>query len=176
VEQIAQVYARSLFEVAQEGHKLDLVREQLGQIDDAIRENREMRLFLFSPYFSTQEKREGLRRAIVDADPAISNILDVLLENHRLPVISRIRREYDRLWDQANDLLAVTVTSAVELDEAVVQRIGDEIGRQTGRRVELSRQVDASILGGFVVRVGNAILDSSVRNRLEQLRKEVARA
>jgi len=176
MEQIAQVYARSLFEVAQEGDKLDVIREQLGQIDDAIRENREMRLFLFSPYFSTQEKREGLRRAIVDADPAISNILDVLLENHRLPVISRLRREYERRWDQANDLLPVTVTSAVELDEAVVQRIGDEIGRQTGRRVELSKQVDPSILGGFVVRVGNAILDSSVRNRLEQLRKQVARA
>ena len=176
MEQIAQVYARSLFEVAQEGHKLDVIREQLGQIDDAIRENREMRLFLFSPYFSTQEKREGLRRAIVDADPAISNILDVLLENHRLPVISRVRREYERRWDEANDLLPVTVTSAVELDEAVIQRIGDEIGRQTGRRVELSRQVDPSILGGFVVRVGNAILDSSVRNRLEQLRKQVARA
>ena len=176
MEQIAQVYARSLFEVAQEGHKLDVVREQLGQIADALEQNREMRLFLFSPYFSTQEKREGLRRAIEDADPAISNTLDILLENHRLPVIFRIRREYDRLWDQANDLLPVTVTSAVDLDEAVIQRIGDEIGRQTGRRVELSKQVDPSILGGFVVRVGNAILDSSVRNRLEQLRKQVARA
>ena len=176
MEQIAQVYARSLFEVAQEQDKLDLVREQLGQVDDAIAENRDMRLFLFSPYFSTEEKRDGLRRAIEGADPAVSNVLDLLLENHRLPLIARVRREYDRLWDLANDLLPVTVTSAIELDDAVVQRIGDEIGRQTGKRVQLSRQVDPSILGGFVVRVGNAILDASVRNRLEQLRKQVARA
>lgn len=176
MEQIVQVYARSLFAVAEEGHKLDLVRDQLGQVADALEQNKEMRLFLFSPYFSTQEKREGLHRAIQDADPAVTNTLDILLENHRLPLISRIRREYDRLWDRANDLLAVTVTSAVDLDEAVIQRIGDEIGRQTGRRVELSKQVDPAILGGFVVRVGNAILDSSVRNRLEQLRKQVARA
>ncbi len=176
MEQIAQVYARALFEAAEEGHKLDVVREQLGQVADALEQNREMRLFLFSPYFSTQEKREGLHRAIQDADPAVSNLLDILLENHRLPVIFRIRRQYDRLWDQANDLLPVTVTSAVDLDESVIQRIGDEIGRQTGRRVELSRKVDPAILGGFVVRVGNAILDSSVRNRLEQLRKQVARA
>lgn len=176
MEQIVQVYARSLFAVAEEGHKLDLVRDQLGQVADALEQNKEMRLFLFSPYFSTQEKREGLHRAIQDADPAVTNTLDILLENHRLPLISRIRREYDRLWDQANDLLPVTVTSAVDLDEAVIQRIGDEIGRQTGRRVELSKQVDPAILGGFVVRVGNAILDSSVRNRLEQLRKQVARA
>ncbi len=176
MEQIAQVYARSLFEVAQQQGKLDLVREQLGQVADAIDENREMRLFLFSPYFSTQEKRDGLRRAIDGADPAVANFLELLLDNHRMPVIARVRREYDRLWDLANDLLPVVVTSAVELDEAVVQRIGDEIGRQTGRRVELTKQVDPSIVGGFVVRVGNAILDASIRNRLERLRKQVARA
>ena len=93
-----------------------------------------------------------------------------------LPAIARIRREFDRLCDEANDLLAVTVTSAVELDDAVVQGIGDQIGRQTGRKIELTRAVDPTILGGFVVRVGNAILDASIRNRLDQLRKQVAKA
>lgn len=176
MEQIAQVYARSLFEVAREQGRLDVVREQLAQIADALDENREMRLFLFSPYFSTDEKREGMRRAIEGGDPLVTNLLDVLLENHRLPAIARISRVYEELWDRENDLLPVTVTSAVELDDAVVQGIGDEIGRQTGRRVELSKKVDPSILGGFVVRVGNAILDASIHNRLEQLRKQVARA
>lgn len=176
MEEIARVYARSLFEVAQEQQKLDLVREQLGQVADALEENREMRLFFFSPYFSTEEKRDGLRRTIEGADPVLVNFLDVLVENHRLPVLPRARREYDRLWDEANDLLPVTVTSAVALDDAVVQRIGDEIGRQTGRQVQLTKQVDPSIVGGFVVRVGNAILDASIRNRLEHLRKTIAKA
>ena len=135
-----------------------------------------MRLFFFSPYFSTEEKRDGLRRTIEGADPVLVNFLDVLVENHRLPVLPRARREYDRLWDEANDLLPVTVTSAVALDDAVVQRIGDEIGRQTGRQVQLTKQVDPSIVGGFVVRVGNAILDASIRNRLEHLRKTIAKA
>lgn len=176
MEEIAQVYARSLFEVAQEQGKLDLVREQLGQVADALEDNREMRLFFFSPYFSTEEKRQGLARTIEGADPVVMNFLDVLVENHRLAAIPRIRRRYDRLWDEANDVLPVTVTSAVPLDEAVVQRIGDQIGRQTGRQVELTKQVDPSIVGGFVVRVGNAIVDASIRNRLENLRKQVARA
>ena len=70
----------------------------------------------------------------------------------------------------------MTVTSAVELDDAVVERIGDEIGRQTGRKVELTREVDPSIVGGFVVRVGNAILDASIKNRLDNLRKQIVRA
>ena len=176
MEEIARVYARSLFEVAQEQQKLDLVREQLGQVAEALEENREMRLFFFSPYFSTEEKRDGLRRTIEGADPLLVNVLDVLVENHRRPVLPRVRREYDRLWDEVNDLLPVTVTSAVALDDAVVQRIGDEIGRQTGRQVQLTKQVDPSIVGGFVVRVGNAILDASIRNRLEHLRKTIAKA
>lgn len=176
MEAIAQVYARSLFEVARDHDKLDLVRDELGQIADVLGENRDMRLFLFSPYFSTDEKRDGLRRTIEGADELTTNLLDVLVENHRLPVLPRLRRAYERLWEEARNLLPVTVTSAVELDEAVVRRIGDEIGRQTGREVQLARQVDPSIVGGFVVRVGNAILDASIRNRLENLRKEIARA
>lgn len=176
MEEIAQVYARSLFQVAREQAKLDVVREQLGQVADALGENRELRLFFFSPYFSTEEKREGLRRTIEGADPVTMNLLDVLVENHRLPLIPRVRREYERMWREENQLLPVTVTSAVELDDAVVARIGEEIGRQTGRKVELTRTVDPSIVGGFVVRVGNSILDSSLKNRLENLRKQIVRA
>ncbi len=176
MEEIAQVYARSLFQVAQEQGKLDVVREELGQVSETLETNRDMRLFFFSPYFSTEEKREGLRSTIQGADPVTMNLLDVLVENHRLPVVPRIRREYERLWRDANDLLPVTVTSAVELDDAVVARIGEEIGRQTGRKVELTRTVDPSIVGGFIVRVGNSILDSSIKNRLENLRKQIVRA
>lgn len=176
MEKIAQVYARSMFEVAQEHGTLDIVGEQLGQVAEALEGSKDMRLFFFSPYFSTQEKKDGMRRTIEGADPTVSNFLDVLVENHRLPAIFRINREYQRLWDAARDLLPVTVTSAVALDESVTSRIGDEIGRQTGRNVQLSTAVDPSIVGGFVVRVGNAILDASIRNRLEQLRKQVAQA
>jgi len=176
MDEIAQVYARALFEVAQEQGKLDVVREELGQITEALEENAELRLFFFSPYFSTDEKRDGLRRTVTDADPVTMNVLDILVENHRLPVLPRLRREYERRWRDANNLLPVTVTSAVELDDAVVERIGDEIGRQTGRTVELTREVDPSIVGGFVVRVGNAILDASIKNRLDNLRKQIVRA
>ncbi len=176
MDEIAQVYARSLFQVAQEQGKLDVVREELGQVSETLESNHDMRLFFFSPYFSTEEKREGLRSTIEGADPVTMNLLDVLVENHRLPVVPRIRREYERLWRDANDLLPVTVTSAVELDDAVDARIGEEIGRQTGRKVELTRTVDPSIVGGFIVRVGNSILDSSIKNRLENLRKQIVRA
>ena len=93
-----------------------------------------------------------------------------------MPVIFRVRREYDRLWEEANQLLPVQITSAIELDPSVAQRIGDEIGRQTGRSVELTSTVDPEVLGGIVVRVGNSIIDASIRTPLENLRKHVVKA
>ena len=176
MEEIAAVYARSLFEVAKEQDKLESVREQLGEFADALQETRELQVFFFSPYFSTTEKEDGLDRAVSGADAVIVNFLKLLIENHRMPVIFRVRRGYDELWEEENKLLPVRVTSAVELDSATVSQIGDKIAEQTGRTVDLSSEVDPDILGGIVVRVGNSILDASIRNRLEQLRRQVARA
>jgi F-type H+-transporting ATPase subunit delta len=175
MEELAQVYARSLFEVAGEQEKLDLLREQLGQFADALEENRELELFFFSPYFSTKEKQAALEKVLDGADDRLVNFLDLLIENHRMPVIFRIRREYDRLWEQEKRLLPVVLTSAVELDEQTIEDLGARIGERTGRTVTLTKRVDPDILGGIVVQVGNSILDASIRNRLEQLRTQVAR-
>jgi F-type H+-transporting ATPase subunit delta len=176
VEEIAQVYARSLFEVAKEHDKLDVVRDQLGEIADAVAEQHDLQVFFFSPYFSTDEKVDGLQRALEDPDEAVLNFLELLIEKHRMPALFRIRREFEALWEEENRLLPVQVTSAIELDESTVRQIGDAIGEQTGRRIELTSEVDPDILGGIVLRVGNSILDASIRNRLEKLRKQVARA
>jgi ATP synthase F1 delta subunit len=176
MEEIATVYARSLFEVAAEQDKVDLVREQLSEFADAVSENRELQVFLFSPYFSTEEKKDGLDRALTDVDPVVENFFRLLIEKHRMPVIFRIRAEYERLWEDENKLLPVEITSAVELPEATVKQLGDRIAEQTGRRVELSSHVQPEILGGIVVQVGNSVLDASIRNRLDQLRRQVAKA
>jgi F-type H+-transporting ATPase subunit delta len=176
MEEIAQVYSRALFEVAQESGKLDVVREQLGQFADALEGNRDLAVFFFSPYFSTDEKKDGLQKAVEGADGTFVNFLETLLERHRMPAIYRIRAEYERLWDEENKLLPVEVTSAIDLDEATVKSIGDRIGEQTGQRVELTSKVDPEILGGIVLRVGNQILDASIKHRLDQLRKHVAQA
>jgi F-type H+-transporting ATPase subunit delta len=176
MEEIAAVYARSLFEVASEQEKLDEIRDQLGEFADALADSQELQVFFFSPYFSTEEKKQGLEKAVSGADPVLSNFLQLLIEKHRMPVIFRARRIYHGLWEEENRLLPVQVTSAIELDPEVVERIGERIAEQTGRKVELSADVQPDILGGIVVRVGNSILDASIRNRLEQLRKHVARA
>jgi len=176
MEEIGQVYSRALFEAAEDQDKLDVVREQVGAFADAIDSNRDLAVFFFSPYFSTEEKKEGLGKVLDGADDTVRNFLALLVEKHRMPAIHRIRRAYDALWEEANKLLPVEVTSAIELDPQTVEQIGDKIGERTGRKVQLESRVDPDILGGIVVRVGDRILDASIANRLESLRKQVARS
>ena len=176
MEELARVYARALFQVAREHGKLDLIREQLGRIAGALAENRELQFFFFSPYFSTEEKQQALTRLVQGADEAVMNFLELLIEKHRMPVIFRIHERFERLWDEENRTLPVEITSAIQLDEATAQDLGAAIGERAGRRVQLATRVDPDIIGGIVVRVGNSILDASIRNRLEQLRRHVASA
>jgi len=176
MEEIAEVYARSLFEVAKEHDVLDRVHDELGEFAEALSDDRTLQVFLFSPYFSSTEKREGVRKIVTDADDRFANFLELLAERHRMPALFRIRREFDALWADEHKLLPVTVTSAVELDEGLAEEIAKRIQQQTGRTVELSSNVDPEVLGGLMVRVGNMVLDDTVRNKLERLRKQVAKA
>jgi ATP synthase F1 delta subunit len=176
MEEIADVYARALFEVAKDGGVLDRVHQELDEFADALETDRNLQVFLFSPYFSSEEKKDGVTRIVTDADERFVNFLELLAERHRMPALFRIRRAFDSMWAEENRLLPVTVTSAVELDQGLVNDIGKRIEEQTGRQVELSSNVDPDVLGGLQVRVGNMVLDATVRNRLEQLRKQVAKA
>ena len=176
MEEIAEVYARALFQAANENDVLDRVHDELGEVADALEENEELQMFFFSPYFSAEEKEDAVDNVVSGADERTVNFLKLLAERHRMPVLFRIRRDFDELWAEENKLLPVTITSAVELDDDTVKQIGKRIEEQTGRRVELSATVDPEVLGGLAMRVGNMVLDATVRARLERLRREVATA
>ena len=176
MEEIAEVYARSLFEVAKEHDQLDEIHEQIDAFADELSGNRQLQVFFFSPYFSSEEKKDGVAKVIEGGNEYFVRFLELLAEKHRLPVLFRIRREFDSLWAKEQKLLEVSVTSAVDLDEETVKGIGKKIEQQTGNRVELTSHVDPDLIGGLVIRVGNLVLDASVRNRLERLRRQVASA
>jgi ATP synthase F1 delta subunit len=176
MEEIARVYAEALFDVAMERGDLDDVHEQLGEVADALSTNRDLQVFFFSPYFSSEEKRDGISRAITGANQELVNFLELLAEKHRMPALFRIRARFDELWAKENKRLTVTVTSAVELDPTVAEEVGTAIEQQTGQTIELNTVVDEGIIGGLILQVGNMVLDASIHNRLEKLRKEVAQA
>ncbi len=176
MEEVARVYADALFGVAKEKDELDEIHEQLGQFADAMSESHDMQTFFFSPYFTSAEKGDAIAKAVSGAGDEFMNFLELLAEKHRMPVIFAIRRAFDELWAEERKRLDVTVTSAVELDPKVVKKVGDEIQKQTGREIDLNAVVDEDVIGGLVLRVGNRVLDASVRAKLDRLRKEIAQA
>jgi ATP synthase F1 delta subunit len=176
VPAVDHVYAEALFEVAKEKGNLDAIGEELSQFADAIDREHDAQVYFFSPYFTSAEKKDGLKKMISGADAEFVNFLELLIEKHRMTEIFRIRSRFEQLWKQENKRLDVTVTSAVELDPAVVEKVGSEVERQTGQKVEVASRVDEGILGGIVLQVGNMVLDASIRARLEKLRKSVAQA
>jgi ATP synthase F1 delta subunit len=100
----------------------------------------------------------------------------LLAEKHRMPAIFRIQQRFDELWAEANRRLEVRLTSAIELDPKLTSSVGSEIEKRTGKQVDLSSEVDPDILGGLVLRVGNMVLDASLKAKLLRLEKEVASA
>ena len=142
-----------------------------------MNEDRDLQVFFFSPYFSSQEKRDGIEKAIDGASDEFSNFLALLAEKHRMPAIFRVRTYFDELWAEENKRLEVRHHQRrAALDDSVVKRVGDEIERQTDKKIDLEANVDEEILGGLVLRVGNMVLDASLREKLNRLRKEVAQA
>src|SRR5215204_3210468 len=100
MEEIAEVYARSLFEVAKEH----------GALDRVLDEHRTLQVFLFSPYFSSEEKRDGVRKIVSEADERVVNFLELLAERHRMQPLFRSNRQSEQLWVDENALLPMTVT------------------------------------------------------------------
>jgi len=176
MEEIAQVYARALFESAMEHGELDEIQEQLSIWADELGRNKDLQTFFFSPRFSSAEKKDAIRKIIDGGNERFLNFLELLAERHRLPATFRIRRSFDELWREEHKMLPVEVTSAIELDEGLVRSIGERIQERTGRRIELTSRVDPDIIGGLVLRVGNKVLDASVQGRLQRLRKQIVRA
>src|SRR4051794_4965736 len=127
---------------------LDDVHDQLDEFTDALDESRDLQVFFFSPYFSSEEKKEAISKIVDGADEHFVRFLELLAERHRMPVLFRIRREFDSLWAEENRLLPVTITSAVELDGKSVKKIQKEIEEQSDRGTELTRKVEPDVPGG----------------------------
>ena len=164
MEEIAQVYARSLFEVASSATCSTRSASSSGSSRTPCSQNRDLAIFFFSPYFSTDEKKDGLRAsAITVAEPILMNFLEALIERHRMPAIFRIRRASRRCGTRATSCSPCRSRARCALDEATVRSIGQRIGQQTGNKIQLSSTVDPEILGGIVLRVGNFILDASIQ-------------
>jgi F-type H+-transporting ATPase subunit delta len=168
-----RVYAEALLEAAGERGRLAEVREELADFVAAVESSEELRGLLRNPQIEPHVKRDALEAALGGADELVRNFLLLVAEKGRIAEIEEIQAELERLIAREARVLELELTTAVELSDEEAARVVRQIEDASGRRVEASRRVDPSIIGGIVVQAGSQRLDASVRGRLNQLRQEL---
>jgi F-type H+-transporting ATPase subunit delta len=174
--QVASVYAKALFDAAQEQGAVLPVGRELGDFVAALAAPGPLRAVLANPQIETSAKVRVVGELTRDAQPLVANTLQLLLERGRFEIVEELRAEYDALAAVEAAVVHVEVTSAVELASAIHEKIAARVTEATGRRIELQKRVDPAIVGGLVLRVGDVIVDASVRARISQLRRRLATA
>jgi ATP synthase F1 delta subunit len=170
------MYARALFEAAEEADRVDAVASDLAAIAGAMDEVPELRAFLRNPQIDPAGKAEVLEQLTREADELVGNFVRLVAEKGRAGELPEISAELDALVAQAQNRLTVELTTAHELSDAEAKSIVQQIEKASGRTVEATRSVDPNLIGGIVLRIGSHLADGSVRGRLERLRHELATA
>jgi F-type H+-transporting ATPase subunit delta len=173
---VARTYARALFGAAKEQGKLDDIREELDSFVSTIREVPELQAMIRNPELDPPAKAEALVAVLQGTDEILRNFARLVAEKGRATMLEEIAREYDALVAAEERILNVELTTAYELSDNEADSIVKQIEQASGRRVEAERSVDPQLIGGVVLKVGTLEVDSSVRGRLERLRRELAGA
>ena len=169
-----RLYARALFEAAQESGRVEAVHRDLGAFADAVEGSPELAAFLSNPQVESVAKIGVLGELSDGADALVHNFLRLLAGKGRAGQIPGIRDEFQALVDRSQGRVAVELTTAYELSDDEAASIVSQIERASGRTVEATRKVDPDLVGGMILQAGSLRVDASVRGRLERLRHELA--
>ncbi len=168
-------YALAIFQLAQEMGELERWQTDLQVLDEALQE-REFAGFLGMPKVRLDQKMSVIQEALPDLNPLAHNLLGLLVARGVIDTLPSIREEYGNLIDQHRGLERASVASAVPLDDQQRERLGQYLQELTGKEIQLTTNVDESIVAGLVVRVGDRLMDGSARTKLRNLRNSLAEA
>ena len=169
-----RMYAGALFEAAQDEGRVDAVAADMAALAEALDAVPELAAFLANPQVESTGKAEVLDEICAGADELVRNFVRLVVEKGRAGELAEMSAELEAIVARAQNRLALELTTAYELSDAEAAAIVDTIERASGRKVEATRSVDESLVGGIVLQVGSFRADGSVRGRLERLRHELA--
>jgi len=173
---VARTYARALFDAAKDAGRVEPVRDELATFVEAVDEVPELRSLIRNPELDPLTKANALDAVLEGADELIRNFVRVVTQKGRAAQLDEIAREYEALVAAEEQILSVELTTAYELSDDEAAAIVQQIEQASGRRVEAARTVDPGLIGGLVLKAGSLEVDSSIRGRLDRLRRDLAHA
>ena len=171
-----QVYGTALYEAAEASGRAAAIERDLVAIRDAITGSPELTRLLDNPAFPARGKKDILLELATGSDPLVRNLLQVLVDNGRLTALSDVVDVFSARVREAEQLLSVELTTAVPVGDDEADRLRGRIAQASGKDVTLRRRVDPAVVGGIVLRIGDQLIDASVRGRLDGLRLALRKA
>ena len=168
-------YAQAAFELALEKNELESWQTSLGKIASVAADAKLMAL-LENPKLPFDTKKSLLEERLGEVNPLALNLACLLMNRGRLRIAGDVSRQYDLLLDAHYGITRAEVVTALPLDDEGKEGISHRLGEMTGRKVIIDAQVDPSVIGGFRAKIGDTLIDGSIRNRLESLRKSLVGA
>lgn len=167
-------YAKAVLEMAQPAGNAALVAQDMSLIATTINKNAELHDFINSPNVKAEVKESALKEIFANTQTVTKGLFKLLNENKRFGILQDVAKRYQQQYDVANGLEEATVTTAFEITPELEAKVLDKIKEFSDKKVTLKNIVDPSIIGGFIIRIGDKQYNASVANRLLTLKRELS--
>ena len=165
-------YAKAVISLATENKVAEIVNADMKLIASTISESDELSAVLQSPVVRSADKKAVLTSVFTKLNVATTNLIDTLIANKRIALLGEVAIKYNQLYDGLRDTQIAKVISATPLSKALEKKVLAKVKELTGKSTEIENTVDASILGGFILRIGDLQYDASIINKLNNLKRE----
>ncbi|HWR93907.1 MAG TPA: ATP synthase F1 subunit delta [Flavobacterium sp.] len=167
-------YAKAILEIAESNGVASNVGNDMSLIASTIKSNTELSTFIQSPTVRVEVKESALLEVFSEVNPITKNLFHLLFENKRFEILEAIALEYNKLFDIQNGVQIAKVTTAVPMDTALEAKVLAKIATFSDKKITIENTVDPSIIGGFILRIGDEQYNGSVANSLQVLKRELS--
>ena len=172
--QLATKYSRAMFLLAQEDGKLNEYGQELRSLSSDFEETPELKAYLESPMIPRQAKQEAVEKIFQgDLSPMVMNFLRFLLDKQRVSLLKEIVQQYEDFSNEAQGILVADVTTARSISDGLGQKLTEKLGTLTGKTIKLRKHLDEKLIGGVVVRMGDRLIDGSLKSRMKALEAQL---
>jgi len=165
-------YAKAILDIAQTSGKADAVNIDMKSIVNAVAESTELKDFLSSPVIKMDVKKSALSEIFSNVQKETNSLFHLLFENKRFEILEAIATEYIRLFDESNGIEVAKVTTAFPITPELETKVLAKIAEFSNKKITIENIVDPTVIGGFILRVGDQQYNASVANKLSELKRE----
>ena len=166
-------YAKAILEIADSKKVATQVSADMALITSTINTNAELNTFIQSPTINVDQKESALLEVFANANAVTKSLFHLLMENKRFEILDAIALEYNKLFDIMNGVEVAKVTTAIAMDAALEAKVSAKIATFSDKKITIENTIDPSIIGGFILRIGDKQYNGSVANRLQVLKREL---